>query len=224
MNKIVLLFVILITISSCKHETLEDIPIKENCETGTIDFVNQVLPILESNCSTTGCHNESSHKHFVVTDNYYNLIKSIDVNAGNAEKSELYEVITDNSDDIMPPSNSGFVLTQIQKDIIKKWINQGAKNIECTNYVECDSSSFKYTLNVKPLLDESCVSCHSSGNSTGTTLDNYTDLKISVESGSFLNSIKHISGTSAMPQGIDKWDDCKIAIIEKWINDGAQNN
>lgn len=224
MKKIFFLLVIVITISSCKHETLGDVPIIQECENGTIDFVNQVLPILESNCSTTGCHNESSHKHFVVTDNYYNLMKTIDVNPSNADKSELHKVITDNGDDLMPPTNSGFVLTQTQKDIIKKWINQGAKNIECSNYVYCDSFSFKYSTNVKPLLDESCVSCHSTGNTTGTTLDNYADLKTSVDNGSFLKSIKHISGTSAMPQGQAKWDDCKIAIIEKWINDGTQNN
>jgi len=225
-QNILLIILTIFSLYSCKHNTLvEDIPTKENCDSNTIDFVNEVLPILQSSCATTGCHNTTSHKEGVVLNNYSNIINTIGINKGNASSSKLYKVLNDYGDDLMPPSNSGIVLTQTQKNIIKDWINQGAKNIECTNTSDCDTTNFAFAANVKPLLEASCLSCHSSTNTSGgVSFSTYTDVKVTVDNGKLLNSIKHTSGTSAMPQGAEKWNDCKITIVEKWINDGAPNN
>ncbi len=225
-NKLFIAIIFLLAIS-CKTDPLvSENPSKIECETGKIDFVNQVLPILQSSCATTGCHNASSRKEGVILDTYSNIIKTSGVNAGNANSSELYQVLTGSGEEKMPPSNSGFVLSQTQKNLIKDWINQGAKNIECTNFVDnsCNTANFKFSANVQTLIEASCVSCHSSSSTNGVKLDTYNNIKISVDNGSLLNSIQHVAGTSAMPQGMAKWDDCRITVVSNWINDGALNN
>ena len=47
---------------------------------------------------------------------------------GSPEKSEVWKrIITDDEDDIMPPPDSNLSLTEKEKELIKKWIEQGAE-------------------------------------------------------------------------------------------------
>ena len=223
MKKIIIIFIGISLLASCKHKSLiEEIPEVIPCDANQIDFVNQVLPILQSSCATTGCHNAASHQDGVVLDTYENIIQTADVNAGNANDSELYEVLVENGNDIMPPQGSGMSLSAAQ--IIKDWINQGAKNVTCNNNTSCDSVNVSYAQTVKPLLDNQCVSCHSSVSTNGVFLYDYTQVLINVNNGKLAGSINHSNGFSAMPQGGAKFDICKLTIINNWIAEGAQNN
>lgn len=229
MNRIIVLISLVFFVASCKHETLiEPKPEKIDCSNGEIDFVNQVLPLLQTGCATSGCHDASTAKDGVVLDSYTNIIATGDVNAGNANSSELYEVLNEDLLDIMPPANSGIVFTKAQKDLIKNWINEGAKNVECETIVtvpSCDSINVSFKNSIVPILDASCVSCHTGSTAEGGVwLDNYADVKIVALDSSLLSSIKHSVGFEPMPEGGGKLDDCKIAKIENWIAEGALNN
>ena len=89
---------------------------------------------------------------------------------------------------------------------------------------DCENTNFTFVLGVKPLLDADCVSCHQTGSYTGVELETYDEVKHAVDSNNLLGSIIHDGIASPMPQGLDKWDTCKINIFTKWINDGAPNN
>lgn len=88
----------------------------------------------------------------------------------------------------------------------------------------CETNTFAFNADVKPLLDSECVFCHQTGSNTGVALQTYDEVKFSVDSNNLLGSIIHDGVASPMPQGEAKWDSCKINILSKWINDGAPNN
>jgi len=78
---------------------------------------------------------------------------------------------------------------------------------------------------VKPLMDSKCatVGCHVGTSATGYDLSNYTGVAGVANSGKLLAAINH-TGPNPMPLGAAKLDDCTIAKITKWVNDGAPNN
>lgn len=91
----------------------------------------------------------------------------------------------------------------------------------------CDTSNYTYTGAVKPILQNSCYSCHSnstSGSGNGIKLENYTDVKFRADDGSLVGSISYSQGYSAMPLNAPKLENCKIVIVQKWIDSGAPNN
>jgi len=111
-----LLFIsgILFLISSCKHDgTLAS-------EMPTINFTEQVLPIFQNSCATSGCHDSRGESGYVFTD-YSNIMKGI--TPGNADKSKAYKAMTSTLM-LMPPDNA---LSTSQRTIIWLWIEQGAK-------------------------------------------------------------------------------------------------
>ncbi len=92
----------------------------------------------------------------------------------------------------------------------------------------CDTANVTFTLSVKPILANSCLSCHS--NSTAASyggnikLENYADVKTRADDGKLIGSITHSTGFSAMPKNSSQLSDCNIAIIQKWVTGGALNN
>jgi cytochrome c553 len=114
-------------------------------------------------------------------------------------------------------------LTTVQKSIIQKWINQGAKNNACAG--RCDSTVFTFSGAVKPLIDNKCVGCHNASNlGGGIDLSTYATVKVVALNGKLLGSIKQQSGFSAMPKNGNKLSDCEITQVNKWITAGALNN
>jgi mono/diheme cytochrome c family protein len=89
-----------------------------------------------------------------------------------------------------------------------------------------------YATDVQPLWDQSCISCHKAGATAPdlTTGNSYSALSANNKyvipgnaAGSKLH--KNLLGDGAVlmpPSG--KWSDSKIALVDKWINDGALNN
>jgi hypothetical protein len=88
--------------------------------------------------------------------------------------------------------------------------------------IGCDTINVTYSGSVAPILNDLCVSCHSS--SSSIKLDSYENVKIRVDNGSLIGTINHQSGFQPMPQGGAKLDDCRLTIISKWIENGAPNN
>lgn len=103
----------------------------------------------------------------------------------------------------------------------------------CTNHNEeeyfgnnsCNTDNISYSETIFPIIENSCLSCHNSNNSSGgINLSNYESIKSSAQSGQLLGSIKHSSGYSPMPQFGEKLSECTIAQVEAWIEQGMKNN
>ena len=89
-----------------------------------------------------------------------------------------------------------------------------------------------YSKDIQPLWDQDCISCHKPGATAPdlTTANSYLALTKNnkyVIPGNAASSSLHKSlvgdGAAIMPTA-GKWSDSKIALVDKWINDGALNN
>jgi len=92
-----------------------------------IEFNRDVQPILSDNCFY--CHgNDPKHREADLRlDIRDEAVKAEAFIPGKAAKSELVSrIFTADADDLMPPPDSHKKLTQRQKEILKKWIEQGA--------------------------------------------------------------------------------------------------
>lgn len=233
------LFYVIIPLSvffvSCEHDPVytpigDDDPIGgvdpgdsgEECDPDKIYFVNEVMPIISSNCAISGCHGGGSSQDGIELSSYSGIMEIVE--AGDAFDSEIYEVITENdSDDRMPPPPNA-PLTAGQIAIIMDWINQGATNEECAN-TECDLSNVTFSQSVWPIIQNNCTGCHSGGSPQGNiNLTNYSRIAQVAGSGLLLGVIQHEPGFVPMPYNGQQLDPCKIATIEEWVNQGYPEN
>lgn len=92
----------------------------------------------------------------------------------------------------------------------------------------CDLTNVTFATTVKPILQASCLSCHSNakaaGSGGGIKLENYSDVVITAGNGQLMGAINHANGYVAMPQGGGKLTDCEISKLQKWIDNGKLNN
>ncbi len=89
-----------------------------------------------------------------------------------------------------------------------------------------------YSDDIQPLWDQDCVSCHKAGATAPdlSAANSYLALTANnkyVIPGNATGSKLHKSlvgdGAAIMPTA-GKWSDSKIALVDKWITDGALNN
>ena len=226
------LFSVFLLAVSCKHEPLvddDDLPIDtvaitEPCDTNTIYFDSEVLPILVSNCAISGCHDAVTASDDVVLTSYATVMETGKIKAFDLDDSEVYEVITeDDEEDIMPPlPNLPLSANQIQ--VIADWIEQGALRIVCEDMV-CETENRSFSTDIEPILATYCLGCHSGATPLGNLdLTTYDNVKTVVDIGTLWGVINWNVGFTPMPQGGAKLPQCAIDQIESWINDGAPNN
>jgi hypothetical protein len=229
MNKIIMLsmaVVVLLFNSTCKHQP-QELPAgngnnnnNPNPTNDTVYFNTQVLPIIQSSCAMSGCHAAVNPAEGLNLTTYAG-IKSV-VKSGNANDSKLIKEITRTDNKRMPPLPAA-PLDNATIELLKKWINQGANNTICAN--PCDTVNVKFSTHVQPLIKNTCQGCHNGGApSAGIALENYTQIKTTVDNGKLWGSINHNSGFSPMPKGMPKFNNCQLRAIEIWITNGAPNN
>lgn len=218
---------------SCKHQLPDAVPAGtvpgaplvtgRTCSPDTVYFAQQVLPILNSNCAFSGCHGTVLPQEGVVLTSYATVMATAGIRPGNANDSELYEMITERDhDDRMPPPPRN-PLSQQQIDVIYKWIQQGARNLSCET--ACDSARVTYSATIRPLIGNYCGGCHNgTGLSGGIDLSTYNGLRAKVADGRLWGALNHLQGFSPMPKNSSKLSDCNLAQIRKWIAAGAPNN
>ena len=91
-----------------------------------------------------------------------------------------------------------------------------------------------YQMDIQPLFDSSCINCH--GDKGQLSLSSYQNTMKGGKSGATVipNSgegsllIKKLNGTASgqrmPPEPASQWTETKIALVTKWINQGAKNN
>ncbi|HCU87557.1 MAG TPA: hypothetical protein DGP39_08510, partial [Verrucomicrobiales bacterium] len=97
-----------------------------------VQFNRDVRKILAANCFS--CHGQDAKKRKgkLRLDEEYGALEPKDgvaaIVPGNLEESEAWQrIISDDPDELMPPPVSKNTLTAEEKDILKRWIQQGAK-------------------------------------------------------------------------------------------------
>ncbi len=218
-------------IISCKHEPDQPVPVDPNppdtntiveCDPDSVYFINEVLPIFQSSCAMSGCHDNITAQEGINLSTYESIMASGEIRPGNAADSDIYERITDNDpgDRMPPPPFSPLNAEQIAS--IRDWINQGAKNNECT---ECDTTNFTFSGSIQPLLNLYCVGCHNANTANGNVrLDNYETVALVAEDGRLLGTVSHEPGFTPMPFNGNRLQECNISQIRKWIESGNPNN
>ena len=192
------------------------------CDPNKVYFQRDILPILLSNCAMSGCHNAASAQKGVILDSYGSVMNTADVRPGNANNSDLYEVLVENDPRKRMPYG-GSPLPAAQRDLIRTWINQGATNEICSNST-CDSTNVTYNETIKPIIQTNCSGCHNSSlASGGYNFGTHAGLSVVVQNGKLVGAISHKPGYIAMPQG-GTLSNCDIALIKKWVRGGAPNN
>ena len=205
--------------NSCVHQPYA-VPDSLITPDTSICFERDILPVFQSNCAMSGCHNAGSAEDGYVFDNYANIVRK-GIVPGNAAGSKIWKSIAlETGDDRMPRNAAPLPATT--QDLIKRWINAGAKNGGSCS-AACDTNTFAYSTTIAPMMQTYCIGCHSSSSANGSLTD-HASVKNSAVNGNLINCVSHISGYSAMPQGGSKLSDCKITQINKWVAAGAQNN
>ena len=200
--------------SACKHEP--ELPLNYLALNDSICFESNVKIIIQTNCATKGCHDGNGEKRRLME--YSDIVR--DVNAGNPNKSKLYQVITASgiSGNRMPPKK------QMNNDnitAIELWIMEGAKDTKCDGG-PCDSTNVTFAT-IQKIVDLHCKGCHVSGTSANTTLflTTYNEIKAAQTNKFLLDHIQNLNGKSSMPPaGYAPLSICNIAQFKKWITDG----
>lgn len=186
-----------------------------------ICFESEVLPLLRSNCTQSGCHNNIDRKSGIVISDYYDIIKLVD--PGHYKTSELYQVIVSEFGNKMPPKPYD-LLNNNQIQTIALWIKQGAQNTtNCAG--ACDTSNVSFNRTIFPMLQTYCNGCHGGSSPQGNvSLSNYGAILEYVNDNSLVGSVNFITGYSRMPKDGIQLSSCQLSQIDKWIADGAPNN
>jgi len=196
------------------------------CEAGIIYFEKDVLPILLSNCATSGCHDAITQAEGIILDTYDNVVETSEVTAYNLVGNTLYRTITENDNAKLMPPPPEPPLSNHQIVIIAQWILQGAKNLVCDdNPPPCDTENVSFSATVQPIIQNYCITCHGGDFPLGDLLlTNYTQISTTALSGSLLSALKGENGYIQMPYLQPPLNPCFIERIEAWINNGAPNN
>jgi len=195
---------------SCQHEQMGD-------PNAAICFERDILPIFNSKCAMSGCHDAGTAAEGYDLSNYSKIVGD-GIVKGKPGKSEIYEEIEDVE---MPPK--GYTkLSDAEKQMLYDWIADGAKNgINCA--VKCDSAVSGFTAVIQPMMTKYCVGCHAYPNASAQVeLSGYIGVKNAINQG-LLKSLDH-SGYYPMPKGGAKLSDCEINQVRNWIQRGAPND
>jgi hypothetical protein len=195
----------------------EENKIVSTCSPDTVYFSNDVLPLVVSSCATTGCHDKDSHKDGVILTDYTSIIRTGEIKPGDPDDSELFETLTDDGDDLMPPPPYD-PLNSDQIQMIRQWIAQGAQNNACSD--GCDTSNVTFSGQIWPMMESYCTGCHSAGAASGgIVIASYEDMVSLAGNGSLMGSIRYEPGYAKMPTN-QQLSECNISLLQKWIDDG----
>lgn len=191
---------------------------KEHIPDPGVYFQEDILPLIVSNCTKSGCHNSIDREEgYDFT--YYLGIRAA-VIPGDYKGSVLYKSLV-KPFGYMP--EDGDRLPDEDIEAVALWIEQGA--LENSGSSGCETDNITFSSTVKGVLTDWCYSCHQGVNPVGVIrLETYAQVKFYVDNGKLLGTIRHDNGYLAMPDGGAKIPACDIEQIEKWVAEGALDN
>ena len=97
------------------------------------------------------------------------------------------------------------------------------------NNGSCDTTVvIRYSADIQPILNSSCGannSCHNASTTSGVLLNSYNGVKSVANDGRLWSAVIWDGNASFMPQASSsKINDCYLAKIRKWLDEGAPNN
>ncbi|OFX24318.1 MAG: hypothetical protein A2041_14135 [Bacteroidetes bacterium GWA2_31_9b] len=196
----------------------------------TICFTQYILPLLQSSCATTGCHDNITQEEGYNFTTYAGLMDDPEsIVPFDPNESKVYEVIiTNDLGDRMPPSPYS-PLSDNQKEMFRRWVSEGALNSDCPD-LACDTlNPILFGEQIYPLIDRSCIGCHNTTNASGgVMLDSYLKIKYyseTIRNGEpiIIGVVKKHTGFIAMPP-YGTLDECTIRKMELWIEQGMLDN
>ena len=208
--------------NSCRHDAV--VPLQQVC------FQTEVLPVLISNCTSSGCHGINGDNDIIIN-SYASIMQSGTVVTGKPFKSSLYNSIRATnkmcSQHPMPPN---YRLNDDQIKYIYVWILQGANNTSC-HYVcdtcvtppPCDSTNVKYNPTIANIISIYCYSCHNSNSDDARQLNSYQAVVDIAQSGELKRDVIDRRGENPMPPA-GPLGNCQIAQIKNWLNNGTPQN
>jgi len=82
--------------------------------------------------------------------------------------------------------------------------------------------TISFSLQIAPMIETNCVSCHGVGNSTGYTLTDYSNIAANADD--ILNALRAEGGSPLMPEGGPALNDSLIQQFACWKDQGKMNN
>jgi hypothetical protein len=103
-------------------------PSVRGAEPASIDFDRQIRPLLSNNCFACHGPDDKTRKAKLRLDTRDGALAGGVIVPGQASKSVLFERISsEDAEQRMPPAKSGKQLTKPQIELLRQWIDQGAK-------------------------------------------------------------------------------------------------
>lgn len=194
-------------------------PQSKPCHPDSVYYARDIQPVLSASCAFAGCHDGGTASDGVDLSSYQAVMQSEVVRPGRPENSDLYEVINDSDPDKRMPPPPRAALPQKQIESIKKWIEQGAQNLQCD---ACDTATVSYAVPVAGLVAQNCLACHSGPQaSSGLLLSDYDALRDAFLNTNLLERIQAQPGVPVMPPG-GRMNDCQLETLLKWYREGMQ--
>ena len=196
--------------------------------TDSIYFQQKILPFITSKCSW--CHDGITPWGDEIPfklDGYETIMPY--VNTSEPASSNLYTVLSGSGDELMPPPLFEPASTA-EKDMLLKWITEGAKNNSCTSGI-CDTTgTITFIARINPIIQFYCIGCHGSPTqkNLGVDLSSYENVKTvaqtlrpNVPNGTsrLVGAIKRMPDFWPMPEKYSL-DQCTIRTIELWMKQG----
>ncbi|QDT43084.1 Planctomycete cytochrome C [Gimesia alba] len=109
--------------------TLAPLSLFAQTSTSTVDYTTQIKPLLQAHCFA--CHGTLKQESALRLDAGKLILKGGEIGpaviGGKPQQSLLYQVLIEDADFEMPPEGQGRKLKQDEVQLIKTWIEQGAR-------------------------------------------------------------------------------------------------
>jgi hypothetical protein len=99
-------------------------------DSASVDFSRDVLPILSQNCFLCHGPDAKSRKADLRLDSKQSALRTkepISVPGKSAESELIRRIFSTDPDEAMPPPKAGRKLSAIQKQMLRRWVDQGAR-------------------------------------------------------------------------------------------------
>lgn len=194
-----------------------------------VSFEREVLPLLEERCNR--CHQPDEAQSGLDLTRVETIGRGGDelgagIILGDPESSPLIQVLTGKTEPAMP--SEGDPLPKAEIDLLRRWIQQGAKD-DSPQFSREDVDFFERE--IRPVLFARCFKCHAGDEAeSGLRLTSRYGLLIGGRRGAtvlpgkpdsslLLKAIRH-DGDLRMPKGGDPLSTTQVAAFAEWIKRG----